>query len=63
MSGEIKTSKTRVIFHTSDSLKAKFARHCKKMNVSVSQRMRDLMQKDLKEVKTDKKGTGALADG
>lgn len=33
---------------TSKTLRAKFKRHCKKLNVSVAQRLRDLMQKELK---------------
>lgn len=34
---------------TSKTLKKNFKRHCKGLNVSVAQRLRDLMQKDIKK--------------
>lgn len=48
MSAEKKTKGAR--FHTigSKDLKRKFVRHCKKLNISQAQRLRDLIQKDLK---------------
>lgn len=49
MSSEIKTGGVISQTRTSKGLKNKFKQHCKKLNVSMSQRLRDLMQKDLKE--------------
>lgn len=48
MGAEVKSGSAKTEVTTSVSLKKKFARHCKKLNVSMSQRLRDLMQKDLK---------------
>lgn len=49
MPAEKKTSTVKVTVPCSKSLRAKFNRHCKKLNVSAAQRIRDLMQKDLKK--------------
>jgi hypothetical protein len=49
MAAETKTSTHRVDTTLSESLKKKFLRHCKKLNVSVAQRLRDLIQQDLKK--------------
>lgn len=49
MSAEIKSKGKKTTFTTAVSLHAKFARHCKKLNVSVAQRLRDLMQADMKK--------------
>lgn len=52
MSAEIKTG-VKVETSTSRSLREKFKRHCRKnLNVTVSQRLRDLMQADLKKMKS-----------
>lgn len=48
MSSEIKTKGVTTEVMTSKNLKANFKKRCKKLNVSMSQRLRDLMQKDLK---------------
>ena len=48
MAAEVKTKGVKAETIVSKSLRAKFKKHCKKLNVSVSQRLRDLMQKDLK---------------
>lgn len=50
MASEIKSKNSvKVETSTSKSLRQNFKRHCKSLNVSVSQRLRDLMQKDLKK--------------
>ncbi len=49
MGSEIKTRGVKVETRASKSLHAKFKKHCKGLNVSIAQRMRDLMQKDLKK--------------
>lgn len=48
MSAEIKTSRHTVESRLSKSLKAKFKKLCKKQKESVSQRLRDLIQADVK---------------
>ncbi len=49
MGAEVKSKGVKVETEVSKSLREKFKRHChKKLNVSVSQRLRDLMQKDMK---------------
>lgn len=47
MPAEIKTKGVAVETTTSESLRKKFKKHCRRLNVSVAQRLRDLMQKDL----------------
>lgn len=47
MPAEKKTG-VKVETRLSKSLATKFKRRCKKLNVSVAQRIRDLVQKDLK---------------
>jgi hypothetical protein len=47
MSAEKKAGRT-VETNVSVSLAKKFKSHCKKLNVSMAQRLRDLMQKDVK---------------
>lgn len=49
MSAEIKTKGVKVETTTSTSLRKKFKSHCKKLNVTVAQRLRDLMQLDMKK--------------
>ncbi len=51
MPAEKKSYSATVETTLSVSLKKKFKSHCRKLNVSVAQRLRDLMQKDLKEVR------------
>ena len=48
MAAEKKTNGRKITVELSDSLLKKFTRHCKKLNVSMAQRVRDLLQKDLK---------------
>lgn len=48
MPAEKKTSKVKVTVECSATLRQQFNRRCKKLNVSAAQRIRDLMQKDLK---------------
>ncbi|MBL0255832.1 MAG: hypothetical protein IPQ27_13170 [Chitinophagaceae bacterium] len=47
MAAEKKSKGVKVIFDAA-SLRKKFNKHCKSLNVSASQRMRDMMQKELK---------------
>lgn len=49
MASEKKTNGRKITVELSDSLLSKFARHCKKLNVSMAQRVRDIMQKDMKK--------------
>ena len=51
MAAETKTAGAKFETIGSASMKAKFKKHCAKLNVSQSQRLRDLVQKDLKENK------------
>lgn len=46
---EIKSRSTKVETVLSPSLKAKFKSRCKKLNVSAAQRLRDIVQQDLKK--------------
>lgn len=48
MAAEKKTKGAKFETVGSASLKKKFRAHCKKLNVSQAQRMRDLIQKDVK---------------
>lgn len=48
MPSEVKTGRIKFEAKTSQSLKSKFQRHCKKLNVSMGQRIRDLVQADMK---------------
>ncbi|MGN6435986.1 MAG: hypothetical protein ACTHMM_05605 [Agriterribacter sp.] len=48
MPAEIKSKGVKVETTVSRTLRDRFKRHCKKMNVSVSQHLRDLMQVALK---------------
>ena len=49
MAAEIKTKGVKMETIASTSFRKKFKAHCKKLNVSVSQRLRDLAQKDMKK--------------
>lgn len=49
MPTEIKTSKHKVETELSATLKKKFKSHCKKLNLSQAQRLRDLIQEALKK--------------
>ncbi len=51
MASETRTSKTKVTFELSKSLREKFTRQSKKLNTSVAQRLRDYMQSQLKKKK------------
>ena len=51
MPSEKKTSKVKVTVPCSKTLRTQFSRHCADLNVSAAQRIRDLMQKDLKKRK------------
>jgi hypothetical protein len=44
-----KRSGGKIETRVAKSLKKKFERRCEKLNVSVAQRLRDLVQKDLKQ--------------
>lgn len=46
MPAEIKAGKVKMDFALSASLRKKFHRRCKKLNVSAAQRLRDLVQQD-----------------
>jgi len=48
MPSEVKTGKAKLEAVVSASLRKKFYSRCKKLNVSAAQRIRDLVQKDLK---------------
>jgi len=49
MPAEIKSKGAKVETITSPSLRKRYQRHCKKVhNLSVAQRLRDMMQLDLK---------------
>ena len=48
MAAEKKSKGVKVTFECAASLRKKFNKHCKNLNVSASQRMRDMMQKELK---------------
>lgn len=56
MSAEIKSKGQKIEVVASKNLHKNFKRHCSKLNVSMSQRLRDLMQKDIKQ-----KGQTALS--
>jgi hypothetical protein len=49
MSSEIKSGSTFLQGRCSKSLKSKFKKHCKDLNVSMSQRIKDLAQADMRE--------------
>jgi hypothetical protein len=49
MPAEKKSNGKKLESVASASLHNKFKAHCKKLNVSMSQRIRDLVQKDLKK--------------
>lgn len=51
MAAEVKSKGPKVETRVSQSLKSKFKKRCKKLNVSVSQRMRDLIQADVKGIR------------
>ena len=51
MGAEIKTNGVKMETKASKNLHAKFTRRCKNLNVSVAQRLRDLMQMDIKNAK------------
>lgn len=48
MAAEKKSKGVKIETTTSVSFRQKFHRRCKKLNVSAAQRLRDLMQKDVK---------------
>jgi hypothetical protein len=48
MASEIKTKGKKIEVIASKNLHRFFKKRCKKLNVSMSQRLRDLIQKDLK---------------
>ncbi|HRR24781.1 MAG TPA: hypothetical protein P5053_10240 [Bacteroidia bacterium] len=48
MATEKKSKGVKVTIECAESLRKKFNKHCKKLNVSASQRIRDMMQKELK---------------
>lgn len=50
MAAEKKTKGVKLETIASVSLKKKFKARCKKLNVSVAQRLRDLAQKDIKGI-------------
>lgn len=49
MASEVKTKGKQYKFHLSANLHKRFKTRCKKLNISAAQRLRDLMQADLKE--------------
>ena len=49
MAAEIKTGNVKLDVALALSLRTKFKKHCAKLNVSVAQRIRDLMQADMKK--------------
>lgn len=49
MSAEVKTKGAKVETIVSKSLHKQFRSRCKKLNVSMSQRLRDLMQNETKK--------------
>lgn len=49
MGAEKKSTSSKFEASASTSLKKKFGRHCRKLNVSMAQRIRDLVQKDMRE--------------
>lgn len=49
MPTETKTSRTKITFDLAASLRKKFNAKCKKRGLSASQRLRDLVQKDVRE--------------
>jgi len=49
MPAETKTSNVKLDVPVALSLREKFKKHCKKLNISVSQRVRDLIQQDMKK--------------
>lgn len=51
MAAETKTKGETLETVLAKSLKKQFKARCKKLNVSMSQRMRDLIQRDLKALK------------
>lgn len=55
MSSEVKTGKIFLQGRCSKNLKNKFKKHCKDLNVSEAQRLRDLAQQDIDEHKSSKK--------
>ena len=48
MTAEIKTSNVKIESPVAKTLHNKFKKHCKKLNVSMAQRVRDLIQQDIK---------------
>lgn len=48
MATEVKSKGPKIEARVSKGLKKKFKARCKKLNVSQSQRLRDLIQQDLK---------------
>ncbi len=52
MAAEVKTGSARFESQGAASLKKKFAARCKKLGVSQRQRIRDLIQQDIKESKS-----------
>jgi hypothetical protein len=49
MSSEVKSGKIFLQGRCSKNLKNKFTKHCANLNVSEAQRLRDLVQADLRE--------------
>jgi hypothetical protein len=55
MSSEIKSGHIFLQGRCSKNLKNRFKKHCKELNVSEAQRIRDLAQQDIEEHKKAKK--------
>jgi hypothetical protein len=48
MASEKKSNGAKITIECAKSLRQKFKKHCKSLNVSASQRLRDLIQKDIR---------------